>query len=429
METARYIGDITGNGSASPEPFRVSAPNGLDSDASRILESDPAIEFTEGDNAQAMIIRNGDGHDNIDKFEASRRGVATVNTPGISSKDVALHTLAFILAWKQHIMRGTHEIKRGRWPKRELAPRDPKTLGIIGNGKIGSETASLAGKLFENVITYDADPARRNIHTIEELLEKSDVVCIHASGKETVITKERLDLMRSGTLLVNTSRGKLVDKKALAERLRKNDGFAYAADVFWDEPPPKDDQVFNDIKSNPNFMSTPHIAASRIGNQQNLGKAAVANVLAFAKYGTVNPDNIQGHTLPKISMSPKRDAGGRILLTHESVPGKLNAIFEESAKSALNVQATRNGQGEVFNNAFGARHQLAMTILDLESDVSAEEAFEVMRRIQNSLKSYRARLLWYECAKPNGVTASSASESPVQQAMEKGQAHRHQIQA
>ncbi|MBU0458201.1 hypothetical protein KKF03_02000 [Patescibacteria group bacterium] len=407
-----YIGDINGNGDASPVPFRVATPDGIDDDAQEYLLSHDGIEMSDLTNAQgaiirsatklkdaaafeaapnlAYVVRSGDGHDNIDKPEASAHGVATVNTPGVSSRDVALHANAFITSWARRLMEGSASLRRGQWAKKELKPRELNTLGIIGYGNIGKQAEKISGPLFEKVLRFDALPDRNNVKNIDELLETSTVICIHAAGKQEILTPELLNKIGPGTLLVNTSRGSNVNINGLLARLSADDDFSYATDVFWGEPPNPRGQVYEQIRRHPNFMGTPHIAASRIGNQKDLGRTAVARILEFAQHGTVNPDDIQGHTLPKIELRPREEVGGRVVLLHESKPGKLETIFDGTGDKQMNIQRNTNDQGAKFSG-----HRLAQTVFDFESDVVPESALKIMRRIESELDAYHTRLLWY----------------------------------
>ncbi|MBU2213157.1 hypothetical protein KJ996_00790, partial [Patescibacteria group bacterium] len=200
----RYIGDLDGH--PDPRSFRVALPDGLDDDARLQLEEHPVIEIVD-DTTQAqaviirsatkfpgdgnikgeigekkfedhpnlgLIVRSGDGHENVDKSGASDHGVVTVNTPGISSRDVATQATAFILDWARHTTRGTLGLRSHTWEKKHLKPRElgEMTLGIIGNGNIGSQTKTLAGGFFRKTLIFDSDPEKTETKTLEELLEQ-----------------------------------------------------------------------------------------------------------------------------------------------------------------------------------------------------------------------------------------------------------------
>jgi len=437
-----YVGDIQDK-NAEPVPFRVAAPDGIDGDAKQQLDDHRGIAFVDdlrqaqaaiirsktkfpspkdlankfsGDpdahsfadyEALQYVVRSGDGHDNIDKKEACTHAVATENTPGVSTRDVALQTTAFILAWACRVPDGTAGLKQHKWQKKTLLARElgEMTLGVIGHGNIGTTVEGALKMYFKHVQYYDIDPEKSNTETLEQLLATSDVVTIHINGKQEVLTPERIAQMRRTQLLVNTARGTNVNNSALLERLNAGDGFMYASDVYRQEPPdfpqPKEDHpgdaVATAIIDHPNFFGTPHIASSRIGNQRNLGRIAVARVLAYAEHGHVNPDDIPGHTFPRIVLDPRDVPGIRGVVFHENSPGKLKAIYTALSDAGMNIRGDKNDHSRINGNT------LAMTQFDLEPDVSPTRACSVMREIQAQTSAFRTRLLAYTASTPSGT--------------------------
>ncbi|MFH1670793.1 MAG: NAD(P)-dependent oxidoreductase [Patescibacteria group bacterium] len=450
LESApQYVGDIDGH--PYPRPFRIALPDGLDNESRTLLEDHPAIEIVDDPTqAQAMVIRSvtkfpgkeklsgkdeekdfedhpdlmyivrsGDGHDNIDKPDAAKHGVATVNTPGISSRDVATQATAFILDWARHTTRGTLGLQGHEWEKKRLKPREiaDMTLGIIGNGNIGTQTKTLAGPFFRKTIFYDIDPKKSDAKSFEELLEQSDVVCIHVNGKAEIMTPEMLSKMKPDSLLVNTSRGSNVNKEALLDRMNEKHGITYATDVFWGEPPDFDnpyavkrgDKTVTDIIDHPTrFIGTPHISASRIGNQQNLGRVAVARILEFAEQGTINPDDILGHTFPAIILGEKKTEGARVMFVHDSEPGTLGVISGTYGDHNLNIEDTRTTDGMPLPQ--GTK---AITMLDIAGD--PQKINRVTQEIANGIEAVRSRvMLFRKVTGQQAVTSLSAEASLAQ---------------
>ncbi|MBU0766356.1 hypothetical protein KKF55_01040 [Patescibacteria group bacterium] len=445
----QYVGDIDGH--SEPRPFRVALPDGLDEDSRNQLKDHPAIVIVDDTTqAQAMIIRSatkfpgddnvtskdgekkfadhsnlglivrsGDGHDNIKKPDASDHGVATVNTPGISARDVATQATAFILDWARHTTRGTLGLRGQEWEKKRLKPREiaGMTLGIIGNGNIGKETKKLAGQFFNKTVFFDTDTEKTEVETIEKLLKQSDVVCIHVNGKMEILTPEMLAIMKPNSLLVNTSRGTNVNEEALLKRMNDKDGISYATDVFCDEPPAfhnpyagKDgDPTVTSIINHPtNFIGTPHISASRVGNQQDLGRVAVARILDYAEQGIINPEDVPGHTFSQIGLGEKKSEGARVMFVHESKPGILGAISTTYGTHGLNIEDSRTTDGTPFLN--GTK---AISMLDVAGD--PQEINRVTQEIVDLIGAVRSRVMLYK--KPDsqtGSTSSSAEAAPVQ---------------
>lgn len=429
----QYEGDLTADGI---KPFRVAAPDGLDTEALDTLRQHQGIEVVnELSAAQAAIIRSatkfpkpedlhgkyaddpdahdfkdiphlglvvrgGDGHDNIDKIAATEHGVATVNTPGVSSRDVALHATTFIHAWERRILDGSRSLQRHEFDKKGHKPRDLEnmTLVIIGHGNIGTEVKNMIGDSFGSVKFFDLDPELTDSDNLGDLLETADVVAIHVSGKAQILTPEMFARMQNTKLIVNTSRGTNIDTPELLEWLNREGADAtYATDVFTKEPidfadaetGDKGDPIETTLVDHPNVYGTPHIAASRIGNQRAVARKAVEHVLQFATNGTVNPDNIKGHTFPRVALNERDVPGIRGIVLHENVPAKLQAIDSVLGEEGLNVRAQLNDHSRINGET------LAMTQFDFESDVTPEEAVRVMQRIAEASDAIRTRLLSY----------------------------------
>lgn len=216
-----------------------------------------------------IIARAGVGLDNIDVGAAQERGIAVVNAPEATSVAVAELTLGLMLAFVRHIPAADVSMKSGRWEKRAFMGRElrGKTLGIIGTGRIGKEVARRARAFGMNLLLYDvvrdeefAKEVGGKYVELEELLRSSDFVSIHVPLTEStrcLIGQREISMMKPGAILVNTSRGAIVDERALAEALKAGRIGGACLDVFEQEPP-----VGSPILECPNTVLTPHIGAS-----------------------------------------------------------------------------------------------------------------------------------------------------------------------
>jgi D-3-phosphoglycerate dehydrogenase / 2-oxoglutarate reductase len=212
-----------------------------------------------------VIGRYGVGVDNVDVDAASRHGIAVINVPDYCVGEVATHTVALVLACWRKLDRSRELIDGGRWgdwgelrPVRQLSE---STLGLVGAGRIGAEVVRLLAPFFGRVIAYDiaASVAGVDMVSLDEVFAEADVVSLHCPlNDETrgLVDAARLASMKSEAVLVNVSRGGLVDTSALAAALADGSIGGAGLDVLPQEPPHPDDPVL----TAPNVVLTPHTA-------------------------------------------------------------------------------------------------------------------------------------------------------------------------
>jgi D-3-phosphoglycerate dehydrogenase len=213
-----------------------------------------------------MLSIWGTGTDNVDLAACRRRGVTVAHTPGVNAHAVAEHTLALMLAVTRRLPAMDRDVRSGQWPRGLLVQLEGKTLGIIGLGAIGRRVATLAAPFGLRLLaaTWGPDAGRAAAvgarHApIETLLGQSDIVSLHlrlTAETEAVINRKRLALMKPSAFLVNTARGRLVDREALVDALRDGRLAGAALDVFHEEPIAASDPLL----TLPNVVLTPHNA-------------------------------------------------------------------------------------------------------------------------------------------------------------------------
>ncbi|MBI2024282.1 D-glycerate dehydrogenase [Candidatus Giovannonibacteria bacterium] len=232
------------------------------------------------------------GFDNVDLIEAKKIGIMITNTPGVVSNTVAEHTFALMLAIAHRVSEGDRFSRAGKyhgWEPMMLLGTDlsGKTLGVIGLGHIGSRVAYYGKKGFDmNVIYYDI---KRNnefekeigaifSETPEDVLKKSDFVSIHVplmDSTKHLINADRLKMMKRDAYLVNTSRGPIIDEKALADALRNKIIRGAAIDVFEHEP-----AIEPELMKLENVILTPHIASATEEARDKMAVLAAENIIA-----------------------------------------------------------------------------------------------------------------------------------------------------
>jgi D-3-phosphoglycerate dehydrogenase len=214
------------------------------------------------------IVEYGIGYDNIDVNAATERGIVVCNIPDFITSEVADHTVALILALARRLHLMLPSTRAGEWNWRKFRPingLDKMTAGIIGFGNIGRQVARRLHAFQIEVIAYDPYIPFKTIETLgakpatlEELLMASDIVSIHVPlTKETrhLIGKEEFALMKNSAILVNTSRGSVIDQEALLASLRNGRIGAAGLDVLQREPPEPGDPIL----APDNVLVTPHI--------------------------------------------------------------------------------------------------------------------------------------------------------------------------
>jgi len=226
-----------------------------------------------------VIGRAGEGLDNIDLRKAAEMGIEVVNTPHVAAVSVAELTIAHLLALARGIVEGTMSLREGRWIKEQLMGVEVcgKTLGIVGCGSIGKTVERLALALGMKVVGVDMCVYGRFV-TLEEMLPQADFVSVHVPltphTRHMISTKE-FAMMKDGVMLVDCSRGGVVDEEALYQALVSGKVKAAALDVF-EEEPPKNSRLLR----LGNVHATPHIGAQTVEAQLKSSVLVAERVIA-----------------------------------------------------------------------------------------------------------------------------------------------------
>lgn len=241
----------------------------------------------------SVIGSHGTGVDNIDLETAQRLGITVVNVPGEGAQSVAELYFALMLAVARKIVPGMDAIRSGcavrTAPSQRGTELAGKVLGIAGYGSIGRRIAE-AGRLgfgmkvhaWSRSLAKGSDDTVYVCDTLKELLAAADFICVCLPLTEKtrhIIGKEELALCKPSAILVNCSRGDVVDEKALYDALQKGQLFGAACDVFSSEPP----QADNPLLSCPNFVASQHIGINTEDCLRRIGCSVAKDVLAVLK--------------------------------------------------------------------------------------------------------------------------------------------------
>ena len=262
-------------------------------DAVVLINSRNAVKWP-GDVLQAlpslkMITVCGIGVDAVDLVTANAQGIIICNVPGKTAPIVAEHAVGLMFAVAKRAAFQTAAVRSGQWIRVDSLFLQGKTLGVIGTGNIGSETARLAYAIGMKVIAWTYHPSSQRAAELgvtfvelDELLERADVVSLHlklTDQSRYIIGKNELSIMKPEAILINVGRGALVDEGALAEALMSGQLAGAGIDVFEVEPLPAE----NPLRSCDQVVLTPHCADMTPEGVDLLNEGVVDNVIAFFK--------------------------------------------------------------------------------------------------------------------------------------------------
>ncbi|GAC1627516.1 MAG: phosphoglycerate dehydrogenase [Nevskia sp.] len=283
------------------------------------------------------------GTNQVDLDTAQARGIPVFNAPYSNTRSVAELVIAEAILMMRRIPEKNAECHRGGWSKSAAGSFEVrgKTLGIVGYGHIGTQVGVLAEGLGMRVIFHDietklalgnAAPAA----SLNDLLHRSDIVSLHVPetpATKLMFGKPELLAMKRGALLINASRGTVVDIEALAESLRSGQVGGAAIDVFPVEPKGNHDPFVSPLIGMDNVILTPHIGGSTLEAQENIGLEVAAKLVRYSDNGST----LSAVNFPEVSL-PEHPNSHRLLHIHENRPGMLSRINELFSQSGLNIE-------------------------------------------------------------------------------------------
>jgi D-3-phosphoglycerate dehydrogenase len=281
-----------------------------------------------------VVGRAGVGVDNVDVDAATERGVVVMNTPGGNTISTAELTFTHILCCARPIAQGAASMKAGNWDRKTLSGVEllRKNIGIIGLGRIGSEVAKRAQAFGMKVLAYDPylTPARAAAMQVEAvsldaLLAGSDYITVHmplTDETHNMIDEAALAKCKKGVRIVNCARGGIVNEKALVAALKSGQVGAAGLDVFETEPLPKD----SELRSAPNIVLTPHIAASTTEAQETVGIEIAEQIADVLLHGAVR----NAVNLPSMDA-----AAAKVVAPYLDLAAKLGTLVQQIAPKQI----------------------------------------------------------------------------------------------
>ncbi|TCT10893.1 phosphoglycerate dehydrogenase [Paralcaligenes ureilyticus] len=312
------------------------------------------------------------GTNQVDLETTMLRGVPVFNAPFSNTRSVAELVLAEAILLLRRIPEKNARVHQGHWDKSATGAFEArgKTLGVIGYGNIGSQVGTLAETCGMRVVFHDIEAKlplgnARACTSLEALLAQSDVVTLHVPGgrgTKNIMDAATLAAMKPGAILINASRGTVVDIDALHAALNSGHLSGAALDVFPTEPKNVDEPLASPLIGMRNVILTPHIGGSTQESQENIGREVAEKLVRYLRSGTSKG----AVNFPEI---PYQEAAGsaRILHVHRNLPGALGTLSNLMAEHGLNIVSqqlqTRGQIGYVISDVEGTVDDTVMSVL------------------------------------------------------------------
>ena len=320
------------------------------------------------------------GTNQVDLQAATRRGVAVFNAPFSNTRSVAELVLAQAILLLRGVPEKNAKAHRGEWIKSAKNSYEirGKKLGIIGYGNIGTQFSVLAESLGMDVYFYDVVSKlpignATQVGTLQELLNISDVVSLHVP--ETPATKymfkaEQFAQMKPGSILMNASRGTVVDIDALADALSSGKLLGAAIDVFPVEPKSNDEEFVSQPREFDNCILTPHVGGSTIEAQENIGREVAEKLAMYSDNGT----SVSSVNFPEVAL-PSHPNQHRLLHIHENVPGVMSEINQVVSENSINV----------CGQYLQTKEDIGYVVIDVDK-AYGELALEKLRQVKGTIR-------------------------------------------
>lgn len=312
---------------------------------------------------------------------ATRRGVAVFNAPFSNTRSVAELVLAEAILLLRGIAQKNAAAHRGEWQKSANNAFEirGKKLGIVGYGNIGMQLGVIAEGLGLQVQFYDVSNKlpignAQQVSSLDQLLGSSDVVSLHVpetDSTQNMIGAEQLAQMPVGSILINASRGNVVDIDALAAALESGTLGGAGIDVFPVEPRSNDDEFISPLRRFDNTFLTPHIGGSTIEAQANIGMEVAEKLARYSDNGTTT----SSVNFPEVAL-PEHAGSHRLLHIHRNVPGIMGAINNVFSENKINISA----QYLQTNNKVG------YVVIDIDAEYS-DIALKKLAAIEGTIRS------------------------------------------
>ena len=321
------------------------------------------------------------GTNQIDLKAARERGIAVFNAPYSNTRSVAELVLAESILLLRGIPEKNAVAHRGGWLKSADGAFEArgKTLGIIGYGAIGTQLSVLAESLGMHVIFHDVVAKlplgnARQARSMEALLAEADIVTLHVPdlpSTQWMIGASEIAAMKRGAILINASRGTVVEIEPLAEAIKSGQLAGAAIDVFPKEPKSNKDEFVSPLRGLDNVILTPHIGGSTVEAQANIGVEVAAKLIRYSDNGT----STSSVNFPEVAL-PAHEGKHRLLHVHQNMPGVLSQINSILSDNHINISA----------QYLQTRDDVGYVVIDMDAR-SSDVALEKLAQVPGTLRT------------------------------------------
>ncbi|MEP6512560.1 MAG: phosphoglycerate dehydrogenase [Parafilimonas sp.] len=320
------------------------------------------------------------GTNQVNIHDATKNGVSVFNAPYSNTRSVAELIIGLCIMLIRRIPDKNKAAHEGIWLKQSEGSYElrGKTLGIIGYGNIGSQVSVLAEALGMKVLFYDIETkmplgnASVSRH-LKELLSKCDIISLHVPDTpetKNLINKNNLKFCKKEAIIINYSRGEVIELDALAKAIEDGRIGGAGVDVFPVEPEKNGAAFQTPLQGLPNVILTPHIGGSTQEAQQNIAEDVSTKLFNYLERGI----STGSHTVPALSLPPVEGAH-RILHIHNNVPGVLSAINTQLSNHKINIVA----------QYLKTNDDIGYVVLDVDKQLS-KKAHQLLREVKETIK-------------------------------------------
>ncbi len=284
------------------------------------------------------------GTNQVDLDAALVRGIPVFNAPFSNTRSVAELVIGQTILLLRGVPEKNAQAHRGVWQKIATGSFEArgKKLGLVGYGNIGSQLSVLAESMGMKVFLYDIItklPLGNAVQlpTLKELMQTCDVVSLHVPETvqtENMIGSEQICWMKKGSILINASRGSVVDIDALAAALHSGHLAGAAIDVFPVEPRSNEDEFVSPLRQFDNCILTPHVGGSTMEAQENIGLEVSEKLVKYSDNGS----SFTSVNFPEVAL-PAHPGMHRLLHIHKNVPGVLSQINNIFSENGINIRS------------------------------------------------------------------------------------------
>ncbi|MGB5821532.1 MAG: phosphoglycerate dehydrogenase [Saonia sp.] len=319
------------------------------------------------------------GTTQIDLEGCKRKGVVVFNAPYSNTRSVVELAIGQLIMLMRNVFPRSTEIHNGQWNKTAVNSREVrgKNLGIVGYGNIGKQLSVLAEAIGMRVYYYDIEDRLAlgnaiKCNTLEDLLNVSDVVTLHVDdnkANKNFIGEREINQMKDGAMLINLSRGFVVDIDALAAGLKSKKIAGAAVDVYPEEPRSNGNFVTK-LQGLPNVILTPHVGGSTEEAQQDIAGFVPNKIMDYINSG----NTVDAVNFPNIRL-PKQNNAHRFLHIHKNVPGIMAKINEVTATYEMNI----------LGQYLSTDNEVGYVITDLDKEYN-KEVLKALKKVDHTIK-------------------------------------------